>query len=86
MNVFPDENPESPYVKDSYKIVVRKWLSKQQVLSYYGKDLTKEDIKKIEESWTDDFGEGTIYGYTYANSIQPTYANLPGHPIDNNGI
>ena len=86
MNVFPDENPESPYVKDSYKIVVRKWLSKQQVLSYYGKDLTKEDIKKIEESWTDDFGEGTMYGYTYANSIQPTYANLPGHPIDNNGI
>ena len=86
LNTFPDRNPESPYIKDSYKIVVRKWLSKQQILSYYGKDLSRDDIKKLKENWSDDFGEGTIYGYTYANSIQPMYANMPGHPIDENGL
>ena len=86
LNTFPDRNPESPYIKDSYKIVVRKWLSKQQILSYYGKDLSRDDIKKLKENWSDDFDEGTIYGYTYANSIQPMYANMPGHPIDENGL
>ena len=86
LNTFPDRNPESPYIKDSYKIVVRKWLSKQQILSYYGKDLSRDDIKKVKENWSDDFGEGTIYGYTYANTLQPMYSNLPGHPINENGI
>ena len=86
LNTFIDRNPESPYIKDSYKVVVRKWLSKQQILNYYGKELTKSDIKKIEDTWSDDFGEGTMYGYTYANTMQPTHANLPGHPIDENGV
>ncbi len=86
LNTFIDRNPESPYIKDSYKVVVRKWLSKQQILNRYGKDLTKNDIKKVKDNWSDDFGEGTLYGYTYANTIQPMYANSPGHPIDENGI
>ena len=86
LNTFIDRNPESPYIKDSYKVVVRKWLSKQQILNYYGKDLSREDIKNIKETWSDDFGEGTMYGYTYANTVQPMHANLPGHPIDENGV
>ena len=86
LNTFPDRNPESPYIKDSYKIVVRKWLSKQQILNYYGKDLSRDDIEKVKETWSDDFGEGTIYGYTYANTVQPMYSNLPGHPVNENGL
>ena len=86
LNTFPDRNPESPYIKDSYKIVVRKWLSKQQILNQYGKDLTKNDIKNIKDTWSDDFGEGAIYGYTYANTVQPMYSHLPGHPVDENGL
>ena len=86
LNTFPDRNPESPYIKDSYKIVVRKWLSKQQILNYYGKDLSRDDIEKVKETWSDDFGEGTIYGYTYANTIQPMYSNLPGHPVNEDGL
>jgi hypothetical protein len=27
LNVFPDRNLESPYVKDSHRIVVRHWLT-----------------------------------------------------------
>ena len=69
LNTFIDRNPESPYIKDSYKVVVRKWLSRQQILNSYGKDLTQDDIKSIKETWSDDFGEGTVYGYTYANTM-----------------
>jgi hypothetical protein len=86
LNTFIDRNPESPYIKDSHKVVVRKWLSKQQILNRYGKDLTREDVKNLKETWSDDFGEGTIYGYTYANTMQPMYANSPGHPVDENGM
>jgi hypothetical protein len=28
LNTFIDRNPNSPYVKDSYRVVVRKWLTK----------------------------------------------------------
>ena len=28
LNTFFDKNPESPYIKDSYRVVVRKWLTK----------------------------------------------------------
>ena len=85
LNTFIDRNPESPYIKDSYKVVVRKWLSRQQILNRYGKDLTRDDIKNIKETWSDDFGEGTIYGYTHANTLhQPQ--SIPGHPVDENGV
>jgi hypothetical protein len=86
LNTFIDRNPESPYIKDSYKVVVRRWLSRQQILNRYGKDLTKADIKNIKDTWSDDFGEGTMYGYTHANTMQPMHANSPGHPVDESGI
>ena len=85
LNTFIDRNPESPYIKDSYKVVVRRWLSRQQILNRYGKDLTKEDINTIKDTWSDDFGEGTIYGYTYANTLQQPQST-PGHPVDENGV
>lgn len=86
LNTFIDRNPESPYIKDSYKVVVRHWFTKQQIRNRYGKDLTKSDLKKLNDNFSDDFGEGAIYGYTYANTVQPMYANMPGHPIDENGV
>ncbi|MBQ5475084.1 MAG: hypothetical protein IIT65_10420 [Lachnospiraceae bacterium] len=33
MNIFPDRNPESPYITDAYRIVHRKWMTKQQILN-----------------------------------------------------
>ena len=51
LNTFIDRNPNSPYVKDSYRVVVRKWLTKTEILNQYGRDLSKEDIKVIKDSW-----------------------------------
>lgn len=53
LNTFIDRNPESPYVKKSYRCVVRKWLSKSQILAKYGKELSKEDLRHFKENWTD---------------------------------
>ena len=50
-NTFLDRNPESIYVRDSYRAVIRKWMSKQQILNKYGKDLSKEDLHSIKDEW-----------------------------------
>lgn len=51
LNTFPDYNPNSPYVKDAYRVVVRKWMTRSQILNEYGRDLSKEDVKEIRENW-----------------------------------
>ena len=68
LNVFPDLNYDSPYINESYRIVVRSYLTRNQILSKYGKDLSKEDISKIEDMWTDSL-ETT--GSFYVRSCNP---------------
>lgn len=51
LNVFPEYNYNSPYIKDCQRIVVRTYLNRNEILSKYGKELTKEDIEKIEDKW-----------------------------------
>lgn len=55
LNTFIDRNIESPYVKNSYRVVVRSWMSKQQILNVYGKRMTENDRKILDEKW------GSIY-------------------------
>jgi len=68
LNTFPEENPESPYIKDSKRIVIRKWLTKQDILNTYGKNLKKKDIDLIKESWQDAFDTSTYYVRSFTNS------------------
>ena len=59
LNTFIDRNPNSPYVKDSYRVVCRKWMTKSQIIAQYGRDLSKEDLKTIEDEW-----EHSAYDYS----------------------
>ena len=61
LNVFPDLNYDSPYIKDSYRVVIRKYLTRNEVLNKYGDLLSKEDISKIKELWEDHLD--------YSNSV-----------------
>lgn len=61
LNTFVDRNMESPYVKDSYRVVVRHWLSKTQVLNKYGKELTQKDRELIEEKWQSIYDNAMYY-------------------------
>lgn len=91
LNTFIDRNPESPYVKDSYRVVVRKWLSKSQILMQYGQDLSREDVEKIEKEWENAASD---YSYSYIrtfehNGVPATQglrageeAIIPGYPTD----
>ena len=85
LNTFIDRNPDSIYVKDSYRVVVRRWYTRTQVLNKYGKDLSKEDVKTIKETWKDP-ERSAMYGHTYLsetltiNAREQAEEVLPGYP------
>ena len=58
LDTFIDQNPNSPYIKDSYRVVVRKWLTKSQIINKYGKELSKDDLEKLKENWKQYAYEG----------------------------
>lgn len=58
LDTFIDQNPNSPYIKDSYRVVVRKWLTKSQIINKYGKELSEDDLEKLKENWKQYAYEG----------------------------
>ena len=69
LNTFIDRNPNSPYVKDSYRAVVRRWLSEQQILSQYGEKLTPQERADLKETCKHSFENlGTWYIRSYTDS------------------
>lgn len=88
LNTFIDRNPESPYVKKSYRSVVRQWLSKSQIIAKYGKELSKEDLAKFKETWTDSSTERYRRAYTPVVNVNEELEDdeeqdlVPGYPSD----
>ena len=88
LNTFVDKNPESPYVKNSNRSVVRQWLTKSQIIAKYGKELSKEDIQKMKDDWTDDSIARYRRDYGPVVSIDEDEEDdedmdlLPGYPDD----
>ena len=88
LNVFPDLNYDSPYINESYRIVVRSYLTRNQILSKYGKDLSKEDVTKIEEMWSDSLETtGSYFVRSYNQDGTPATDGIrageevtPGYP------
>lgn len=83
LNTFVDANPESPYVKNSYRSVVRHWMTKHQILAKYGKDISRKDLHSLKEEWQDD--DSSIHGYTYGDHRGVVidgsdHSLLPGYP------
>lgn len=84
LNTFPERNPNSPYVKDCNRIVIRKWLTESEVLNTYGKDLSKEDIEKIKDRWTNSYSSSSTYIRTTNGKLNPGIQSgveiTPGYP------
>lgn len=84
LNTFIDRNPESPYVRNSYRVVVRYWMTKSQILAKYGKEISKQDLKDLKDRWYDE-GVGN-YRRTYGNGCavvaheENAENTLPGYP------
>ena len=101
LNVFPDLNYDSPYIKDSYRVVVRKYLTRNEILNRYGKYLSSKDVSKIKELWKDhlDYSD-SVYVRSVTNScggpatdgirageeITPGYPEHHWYRFDNNLI
>ena len=70
INTFIDRNPESPYLKNSARAVIREYLTKDQILSRYGEYLTKDDLEALDtlEDYSID-GSTTTYLRSYDNTI-----------------
>lgn len=86
LNTFIDRNPDSPYVKNSYRAVIRKWLTKTQIIAKYGKELSKEDLSQLRDEWYDSDG-ASVYKRAFTSSSECTVVNedmnedlLPGYP------
>lgn len=73
LNTFPDYNYDSPYINESHKIVVRKYLTEEEVLNKYGKKLSKEEIETIKNKWH--------YPDWYDSFIVHDYSNGLGQPL-----
>lgn len=83
LNTFIDRNPESPYVRNSYRAVVRYWMSKSQIQAKYGKELSKEDLKQLKENWSSN--EVAVYKRAYSDYVTHSEDDvLPGYPEDAN--
>lgn len=88
-NTFIETNPNSPYVKNSRKCVIRRWLDKDDILARYGKEMKREDIKQFKDRWDEDIASSR-YRRVYGDSciaVDESYDEddpLPGHPSDLN--
>lgn len=89
LNTFIERNPESPYVKDSQRVVIRHWLSRHEIKKRYGKLLSKEDLKKLEDTWREQFDSTTTYirshggvHYGGGDAVGDGSTAIPGYPAD----
>lgn len=83
LNTFVDRNPESPYVKNSYRAVVRYWMTKSQILAKYGKELNKKDVQELSDIWQRDRGTA-VYMRSYMDTVTHNEIQeeclVPGYP------
>lgn len=92
LNTFIDRNFESPYIKNSYRAVVRNWMTKNQILNEYGKDMKQSDRKLLDEKWNSVYENAMYYvrmgetnGIPNTDGIQAGVEVTPGYPDSRNG-
>lgn len=87
LNTFIDRDCDSPYVKNAYRVVVRKWMSRSQILAKYGREISREDLKQLKEEWQ-AYDSGSVYKRVYGDSctsgtsvVEGNSENpVPGYP------
>lgn len=93
LNTFIDRNFESPYIKNSYRAVVRNWMTKTQILNKYGKDMSSSDRKLLEEKWDSIYDTAMYYvrlnkssGIPATDGVLAGTEVTPGYPDTNSGF
>ena len=93
LNTFIDRNYNSPYIKNSYRVVVRHWKNKAQILNEYGKEMSQKDRKLLDEKWEDMYENAMYYvrmgetnGVPNTDGLQAGYEVTPGYPTIQEGL
>lgn len=68
LDTFVDRNPNSYFLNKSRRAVIRRWLTKDEILEEFGDDLTDKQANELEEYFSGD----ERYDYTYAHVILPS--------------
>lgn len=50
LNTFIERNPNSPYLADSRRVVIRKMMTREMILNEYRSELTTEAVAKLKEA------------------------------------
>lgn len=92
LNTFIDRNFESPYIKNSYRVVVRNWMTKSQILNKYGKEMTATDRKLLDDKWGSVYDTSMYYvkmrehsGIPCTDGLQAGTEVTPGYPDSTSG-
>ena len=75
IHTFVDRNPNSPYLKKSYRSVIRRYMNKIEILSKYGSIMTRDaiaEVKKCEQGYA-----------TTGNTYYVRAQDLDGNPVTN---
>lgn len=81
LNTFVDQHPDSPYAKHAGRAVVRRWLTKDQILLEFGKDLTKEDRDSLKQDYLSEYDGNTRIVFSPGSTgIRANEEVTPGHP------
>ncbi len=93
LNTFIDRNYESPYIKNSYRAVVRTWMNKNQILNEFGKDMKESDRKTLDDKWDSIYDNAMYYiymgdtnGVPNTDGLQAGYEVTPGYPDNTHSI
>lgn len=61
LDTFVDRNPDSIYLNDSRRVVIRKYMTKENILYEYGDELTEDSIKELDELANKGIGGSTHF-------------------------
>lgn len=63
LNTFIERNPNSFFLNKSRRAVIRRWLTKDEILEEFGEDLTDEAVRKVEDYFSDMQHGDVLFDY-----------------------
>lgn len=69
LNTFVDRNPNSIYVNQGYRAVVRYWMTKQDILSKYGSELDNDAVSELEDMFEGQQDSSYMYVRSFNNTV-----------------
>ena len=67
LDTFIERNPNSFFLNKSRRAVIRRWMTKDEILEEFGEDLTDAAMEKVDEYFSDVQYGDSLYDYVVVN-------------------